>query len=74
MGLCLAGGRAGVHGPAVSAYTTASAATSGTDAALQARLQGIYDQVDAFQGIDVRVEQQVEEELRTSDEPNLLSE
>jgi small-conductance mechanosensitive channel len=59
IGVLLAGGQAGAYGQAVSADTTAPAAVPDTDAALQDRLQGIYDQVDAFQNIEARVRQGV---------------
>jgi len=48
-----------VQGQRVSADTAATVPVTATDSALQARLQGIYRQVNAFQGIEVEVQQGV---------------
>jgi hypothetical protein len=53
IGLCAIIGGTDAHGQSVPSDTVV--ATTAPDAALEARLQGIYDQVTAFQDIEVRV-------------------
>jgi small-conductance mechanosensitive channel len=52
-------GNGGARGQAVSADSSATVPVAGADSVLQVRLQGIYDQVDAFRGIKVTVRQGV---------------
>jgi hypothetical protein len=53
IGPCAIIGGTDAHGQSVPSDTVV--ATTAPDAALEARLQGIYDQVTAFQDIEVRV-------------------